>query len=780
MRKKNHVLRDRLKYEINGERKMILLRGVQGSGKSTFVKENNLEEFTMSMDLLRGHILPLAHNGDYYLTSQVENRFIYEKFMELLEFRLRLGGNVVIDNLNLTKSNIKNYEKLAYRYGYEITVINFEVDEEVLHERNEARRFTKKFGGDNLAKNIQVFKDSTKEVEDNYRVISSKDKKSIAKLLKDEYLSLDNYREVKVIGDIHGCYDELLLSLGLEDNNIEEDVFYVFLGDYIDRGTQNAKVLEFMIENCDKENVVLLEGNHELYIRAYVNKFDLGYGEEFNKNTKVDIEKRDLSREDLKKFVNSLKTYFTFSYNNKRYLCTHGGINETDLFKTTHFERIFGHGGYLYDIDIKYTGDVIQFHGHRNKFKFNNKAGNIYNLEDSVERGGTLVVATIDGMDGVTITNTRKEGTLPEDNNLIKAHVLQLESENNARVQETTIGLGSEESKKLYNLKLVRGYDLDENNFGKKIIRGLFFDSDYKVILRGYDKFYNVGQVSTLEELIEGFEYPVISYKKENGFLGLLSYDTDINDFLFGTKNMVIDSNKTSDRTSFAEEFRRLFYKVFNEEQQNLLREFMLFNDVTLSFEVISFKDKHITKEEEEKIVLLDAIENKYEFKARRYKNIVKLEKDLNKISKIEEGFHIKERAMTFNNKAKLRKFIKSDLNNMNTQHEGFILTDSNVMVKYKSIKYFYFKEVRNTIKRVIRREERSSKVYVYLNNFLDWHDIEEDSKAYKYIKSTFPTIQDIVENKDKFMFDNLIGGRELDVPKIIDYVNEELEKEKE
>ena len=34
-------------------RKLIILRGAQGSGKSTFVKKNDLERFTLSADTIR-------------------------------------------------------------------------------------------------------------------------------------------------------------------------------------------------------------------------------------------------------------------------------------------------------------------------------------------------------------------------------------------------------------------------------------------------------------------------------------------------------------------------------------------------------------------------------------------------------------------------------------------------------------------------------------------------------------------------------------------------------
>ncbi len=38
---------------------------------------------------------------------------------------------------------------------------------------------------------------------------------------------------------------------------------YLFVGDYIDRGIENAKLTEFLISIMDKKNVFTLDGNHD-------------------------------------------------------------------------------------------------------------------------------------------------------------------------------------------------------------------------------------------------------------------------------------------------------------------------------------------------------------------------------------------------------------------------------------------------------------------------------------------------------------------------------------
>ncbi len=67
---------------------------------------------------------------------------------------------------------------------------------------------------------------------------------------------LSNYKKVIHIGDIHGCYKVLKEYL----QEIRQENYYVFLGDYIDRGSESAKVLELLIKLAKLENVTLIEG----------------------------------------------------------------------------------------------------------------------------------------------------------------------------------------------------------------------------------------------------------------------------------------------------------------------------------------------------------------------------------------------------------------------------------------------------------------------------------------------------------------------------------------
>lgn len=73
-----------------------------------------------------------------------------------------------------------------------------------------------------------------------------------------------------VVGDIHGCADELDVLLGAVDLDTEDCI--VFVGDYIDRGPRSADVVERLLalQRDARGRVVCLKGNHEDMLLAYM------------------------------------------------------------------------------------------------------------------------------------------------------------------------------------------------------------------------------------------------------------------------------------------------------------------------------------------------------------------------------------------------------------------------------------------------------------------------------------------------------------------------------
>ena len=141
-----------------------------------------------------------------------------------------------------------------------------------------------------------------------------------------------------VVGDIHGCPDELACLL--EALPLEPADRLVFLGDYIDRGPDSKGVISYLIEwqRKGKQEIVFLKGNHEDMFLSYLGLAGR-YGEMFLFNgggatlASYGVSPRNATPKDILSvvprehiaFLQELRMYSLL----EDYLCVHAGIHPT-------------------------------------------------------------------------------------------------------------------------------------------------------------------------------------------------------------------------------------------------------------------------------------------------------------------------------------------------------------------------------------------------------------------------------------------------------------------
>jgi serine/threonine protein phosphatase 1 len=85
-------------------------------------------------------------------------------------------------------------------------------------------------------------------------------------------------RRIYAVGDIHGRFDLLLELLHLikNDAGANQDNVLIFLGDYVDRGPDSRRVIEFLAKPALQDfKVIPLKGNHEDMLLDFLNGEDL-------------------------------------------------------------------------------------------------------------------------------------------------------------------------------------------------------------------------------------------------------------------------------------------------------------------------------------------------------------------------------------------------------------------------------------------------------------------------------------------------------------------------
>jgi 2',3'-cyclic-nucleotide 3'-phosphodiesterase len=385
---------------------ILILCGIPGSGKSTWVKENSLENYSISKDNLRLMYFGTIYNK-YGIESvkTVSERFIHEKFMEILETRLRNNSFVVIDNTNVNINTVNHIKNLASFYGYTVLFKVFRTSLDECLRRNSSREYLYK------VKESDIIKMNWKlnNLIDN-RVISREinDIHDICKIEESmDRINLFPNQDLFIVGDIHGCYNELDKFLNSIEYTSSKDNVLVFCGDYIDRGPDNISVMNRIIDISNKKsNSYFIEGNHERSLRCYAYSRELS-SKEFIGRTKCQLDSDSKLKDSLKTFLLKLRTHLLISpwRSQEKYLVCHGGISwinnilNNEVWKSP--ESVikgsdYPNGGMneLSDIFMNSSYNIIQFHGHRS---LDNPKVNksVINLDGNVDQGGYLRVAKI-------------------------------------------------------------------------------------------------------------------------------------------------------------------------------------------------------------------------------------------------------------------------------------------------------------------------------------------------------------------------------------------------
>ena len=372
-------------------RYLFVLRGAPASGKSTWIKENELEPYTISTDGLRlMYQSPVTTIEGDRAISQNNDKQVWDLLMELLERRMENGELVVIDATHYKSSLINRYKDLVSKYRYRVYVVDFSnVSEEELKRRNANRGFRKV--PDEVIEKMVVALADTNEVKKQYKIVSPEEAITLINSPLKPF-DANEYEKVVIFGDIHGCYDPL--KEYFDKNPFNENYNYIFCGDYLDRGTQNKEVLEFLISLKDKKNCVFLEGNHEKWLRIYSQKdYDMEYYEnrpveykdpfvtklisqlkdkqvtlekKINKNKNMSEELSKLLRESWETNPENREVYYRFELINvpekQKELHKENGIDEVSVEKIKRIIHVLQHEEYS---TKRYIEEVQEFYKDR-------------------------------------------------------------------------------------------------------------------------------------------------------------------------------------------------------------------------------------------------------------------------------------------------------------------------------------------------------------------------------------------------------------------------------
>ncbi len=255
------------------ELSLVALVGSTGSGKSTFARRHFKPTEVLSSDSCRG----LVSDDE---NSQTATNDAFDVLYFIARKRLAAGKLTVIDATNVQPDARKPIVALAREYHCVPVAIVLNLPEKLCHERNQGRP-ERSFGPHVARQHAQALRRSLRHLKDEgFRhvfVLSSPEeidavvveRQPLWNNLKHEHGPFD------IVGDIHGCREELEALLGrLGYAPSESDglgpVFRhpegrkaVFLGDLVDRGPDTPGVLRHVMAMVEAGTALCVPGNHD-------------------------------------------------------------------------------------------------------------------------------------------------------------------------------------------------------------------------------------------------------------------------------------------------------------------------------------------------------------------------------------------------------------------------------------------------------------------------------------------------------------------------------------
>jgi len=315
------------------ELSLVVLIGATGSGKSSFAKKHFKPMEIVSSDACRG----LVSDNENNQTASAD-AFALARYITGL--RLKNGLVTVIDATNVQEEARKDWIKLAKEYHCLPVAIILNMPEKVCAQRN-ALRPDRNFGAHVIPQHISQLKRSFKKLKyEGFRHIielrSPEEVDAITGIVRDPLYN--NKKEetgpLDIIGDIHGCYDELiklLAGLGYADNGETwvhpEGRKAVFAGDLVDRGPKTPEVLKLVMSMTATGNAYCVPGNHDIKLMRWLS----GKNVQAKHGLRESIDQLSLEtqefRDQVKKFLDGLISHYVFD--GGKLVVAHAGLKES-------------------------------------------------------------------------------------------------------------------------------------------------------------------------------------------------------------------------------------------------------------------------------------------------------------------------------------------------------------------------------------------------------------------------------------------------------------------
>ena len=320
---------------------LILLIGPSGTGKTTFAQRFFQPYEILSSDQCRAIIANDENNQ-----SATEEAF--QLLFTMLEMRLKNRLLTVIDATNVEKHARAQLLDIAKKYHIEPVAFLFNLPKAACFQLNEQRK-VRHVPHHVIEKQHRFLSKSFMELgRENYQQIITIN--SLAEINQIEAIvrqpmffeQMKDSGPFDIIGDIHGCYDELYLLLQKLGYQIEKAAKkhphygllvshpqqrkVVFVGDLVDRGPKNPEVLKLVMSMVNENIAYVVMGNHDYKLHRALTHPSVKASKGLQISLNQLAQETSAFRESVISFLGQLPSHYLFDQG--RLVVAHAGIPE--------------------------------------------------------------------------------------------------------------------------------------------------------------------------------------------------------------------------------------------------------------------------------------------------------------------------------------------------------------------------------------------------------------------------------------------------------------------
>ena len=362
---------------------LVVLVGASGSGKSTFATKHFAPTEVISSDTCRALVSDDA-------TDQSATRDAFELLEFIARKRLAARRLTVVDATNVRPEDRAKLVRLAREFHAFAVAIVFDLPERVCQERND-RREDRDFGSRVVRNHVRLLRRSLKRLGREgfrYRFQFRSEGEVDAAVVDRQRLWTDRRDDAgpfDIIGDVHGCCDELEALLSELGYSVARDGErfgithpearrLVFLGDLVDRGPRVADCLRLAMDAVDDGVALCVPGNHETKLLRHLRgrRVKLTHGLD---GTVAQLEAEPAAfRDRVAEFIDGLVSHYLFD--DGKLAVAHAGMKNEMLNRSSGAVREFALYGETtgetdefgfpvrYDWASEYRGEAMVVYGH--------------------------------------------------------------------------------------------------------------------------------------------------------------------------------------------------------------------------------------------------------------------------------------------------------------------------------------------------------------------------------------------------------------------------------